>query len=51
VNDLVERLPQFNWVGVGRNDGQTQGEFAAICYGTCCCIRGGWSRAFRRGTG
>jgi endonuclease/exonuclease/phosphatase family metal-dependent hydrolase len=32
VNDLAERLPQFNWVGVGREDGRTQGEFAAIFY-------------------
>ena len=32
VEDLAVRLPDFAWVGVGRDDGVTQGEFAAVFY-------------------
>ncbi len=32
VMDLEERLPEYNWIGVGRDDGKTQGEFMAIFY-------------------
>lgn len=32
VDDLAARLPDFAWVGVGRDDGARQGEFAAIFY-------------------
>jgi endonuclease/exonuclease/phosphatase family metal-dependent hydrolase len=32
--DLQERLPQFKYVGVGRDDGKTKGEFSAIFYDT-----------------
>jgi len=32
VVDLAHRLPAFAWVGVGRADGQTEGEFTPIFY-------------------
>jgi endonuclease/exonuclease/phosphatase family metal-dependent hydrolase len=32
VNDLVERLPEYSWIGVGRDDGRDGGEFCAIFY-------------------
>ncbi|MFN2284823.1 MAG: endonuclease/exonuclease/phosphatase family protein [Anaerolineae bacterium] len=32
VDDLVARLPDFDWVGVGRDDGARKGEFAAVFY-------------------
>ena len=32
IDDLVERLPGYGWFGVGRDDGQEQGEFSAIFY-------------------
>jgi len=32
VDDLAARLPDFSWVGVGRDDGARKGEFAAIFY-------------------
>lgn len=32
VDDLAAILPEYNWVGVGRNDGKDGGEFAAIFY-------------------
>jgi endonuclease/exonuclease/phosphatase family metal-dependent hydrolase len=32
VEDLAARLPDFAWVGVGRDDGATRGEFAAVFY-------------------
>lgn len=32
VEDLAKRLPDFAWTGVGRDDGATQGEFAAVFY-------------------
>lgn len=34
VEYLAEHLPQYKWVGVGRNDGKTLGEFMAIFYNT-----------------
>ncbi|SNZ17092.1 Metal-dependent hydrolase, endonuclease/exonuclease/phosphatase family [Natronoarchaeum philippinense] len=30
--DLSERLPEYEWVGVGRNDGEDDGEFSPIGY-------------------
>ena len=32
VDDLAARLPDFAWVGVGRDDGARKGEFAAVFY-------------------
>jgi len=32
--DLKDRLPQFNYVGVGRDDGKEKGEYSAIFYDT-----------------
>jgi endonuclease/exonuclease/phosphatase family metal-dependent hydrolase len=32
LNDLEERLPDYDWVGVGRDDGESGGEFSAILY-------------------
>jgi endonuclease/exonuclease/phosphatase family metal-dependent hydrolase len=32
--DLKERLPKFNYVGVGRDDGKEKGEYSAIFYDT-----------------
>ena len=32
--DLKERLPQFRYVGVGRDDGKEKGEYSAIFYDT-----------------
>ncbi len=32
VNYLAENLPQYGWVGVGREDGLNSGEFMAIFY-------------------
>ncbi len=32
LNDLKERMPQFQWYGVGREDGQSKGEFCPIGY-------------------
>ena len=32
--DLKERLPQYKYAGVGREDGKTKGEFSAIFYDT-----------------
>jgi endonuclease/exonuclease/phosphatase family metal-dependent hydrolase len=32
VNDLSENLPDYGWVGVGRDDGKRAGEFMAIFY-------------------
>lgn len=34
VMDLEELLPEFEWVGVGREDGEDGGEFCAIFYKT-----------------
>lgn len=32
VNDLSERLPEYDWLGVGRDDGRETGEYMAIFY-------------------
>lgn len=32
--DLEERLPDYDWAGVGRDDGETGGEFSCIFYRT-----------------
>ncbi|MBO7418160.1 MAG: endonuclease/exonuclease/phosphatase family protein [Bacteroidaceae bacterium] len=34
LQDLKDRLPGFDYIGVGRNDGKQDGEFAAIFYRT-----------------
>ncbi|RPD38748.1 endonuclease/exonuclease/phosphatase family protein [Chitinophaga barathri] len=34
MDDLAQRLPQYKFVGVGRDDGQKKGEFSAIFYDT-----------------
>ncbi|GAB3337107.1 endonuclease/exonuclease/phosphatase family protein [Larkinella ripae] len=32
IADLQDQLPQYAWIGVGRDDGKTQGEFSPIFY-------------------
>lgn len=32
MHDLTLLLPEFNWIGVGRDDGRAQGEFSAILF-------------------
>jgi endonuclease/exonuclease/phosphatase family metal-dependent hydrolase len=32
MQDLEERLPDYAWIGVGRDDGDKKGEFSAIFY-------------------
>ena len=32
LNDLLARLPEYSYVGVGREDGKTKGEYAPIFY-------------------
>ncbi|WP_158551399.1 endonuclease/exonuclease/phosphatase family protein [Rhodohalobacter sp. SW132] len=32
IEELQDRLPGYNWVGVGRDDGKDQGEFSPIFY-------------------
>lgn len=32
IQDLAQQLPEYGWVGVGRNDGKDSGEFAPIFY-------------------
>jgi len=32
LDDLLSRLPDYSYVGVGRTDGQTAGEYSAILY-------------------
>jgi len=32
IDDLAQRLPDYAWYGVGRDDGKTRGEFAPIFY-------------------
>ncbi|WP_165840856.1 endonuclease/exonuclease/phosphatase family protein [Larkinella punicea] len=32
IADLQDQLPAYGWVGVGRDDGKTQGEFSPIFY-------------------
>lgn len=34
VQDLADRLPEYSWLGVGRDDGSMAGEFMAIFYRT-----------------
>ncbi|MDX1430138.1 MAG: endonuclease/exonuclease/phosphatase family protein [Rhodothermales bacterium] len=34
IEDLVERLPEYGWYGVGRDDGASAGEFVPIFYRT-----------------
>ena len=34
IMDLKDRLPQYKYVGVGRDDGKTKGEYSAIFYDT-----------------
>jgi endonuclease/exonuclease/phosphatase family metal-dependent hydrolase len=34
MQDLKQLLPQYKYVGVGRNDGHTKGEYSAIFYDT-----------------
>jgi endonuclease/exonuclease/phosphatase family metal-dependent hydrolase len=34
IVDLRDRIPRFKYVGVGRDDGKTQGEYSAIFYDT-----------------
>lgn len=34
MDDLSQRLPQYKFVGVGRDDGKKKGEFSAIFYDT-----------------
>ncbi len=32
LQDMTHRLPSYNYIGVGRDDGKTKGEYAAIFY-------------------
>lgn len=32
IEDLEERLPEYEWIGVGRSDGATAGEYTPIFY-------------------
>lgn len=34
IEDLQERLPEYSWVGIGRDDGRDKGEFSPIFYRT-----------------
>ncbi len=34
INDLLERLPKYKSIGVGRDDGKQKGEFSSILYDT-----------------
>ena len=34
ITDLLERMPRYKYVGVGRDDGKQKGEFSAILYDT-----------------
>lgn len=34
LKDLLKNLSQYNYIGVGRDDGKTEGEYAAIFYRT-----------------
>jgi endonuclease/exonuclease/phosphatase family metal-dependent hydrolase len=34
LTDLLERMPRYKYVGVGRDDGKEKGEFSAIFYDT-----------------
>jgi endonuclease/exonuclease/phosphatase family metal-dependent hydrolase len=32
VKDLEEYLPEYNWIGIGRDDGKVEGEFMAVFF-------------------
>ena len=32
LNDMLERLPEYSYIGVGRDDGETKGEYSPIFY-------------------
>ncbi|MDR0697606.1 MAG: endonuclease/exonuclease/phosphatase family protein [Tannerella sp.] len=32
LNDLADKLPQYGYIGVGRDDGKTKGEYAPVFY-------------------
>ncbi|MEO8398607.1 MAG: endonuclease/exonuclease/phosphatase family protein [Ignavibacteriaceae bacterium] len=32
LEDLIKLLPEYRWIGVGRDDGKQKGEFSAILY-------------------
>ena len=32
LTDLIENLPEYSYIGVGRDDGKTKGEYSAILY-------------------
>ena len=32
LQDLIERLPEYDWIGVGRDDGAEKGEYAPIFF-------------------
>ncbi len=32
LNDMLEALPQYDYIGVGREDGKTKGEYAPVFY-------------------
>ena len=32
LHDMLEQLPTYNYIGVGRDDGKEAGEYAAIFY-------------------
>ena len=34
LNDLMDRLPNYDYIGVGRDDGKIEGEHSAIFYKT-----------------
>lgn len=34
IDDLQERLPDYSWIGVGRDDGKDSGEFSPVFYKT-----------------
>lgn len=34
LNDLLDKLPGYSYIGVGRDDGKTEGEYAPIFYRT-----------------
>lgn len=36
LKDMAARLKDYKWSGVGRDDGKTEGEYAAIFYNTQC---------------
>lgn len=64
IKDLQERLPNYSWIGVGRDDGKEEGEFSPIFYNkkkftlhknntfwlsdSCDKVGFGWDAACRR---